>query len=273
MKGYFKKVLEAKYYLESNIKVKPEIGLILGSGLGILADEIEDPVVLDYEHIPNFPISTVEGHAGQLIVGKFMGKQVMALKGRLHYYEGYTMSEVTFPVRVMTALGVGQIIVTSAVGGINKNFVPGDLMIIRDHINFGFNNPLIGADCSSLGVRFPDMSGAYSESLIILAEKAAKENNIDVKKGVYAFLTGPAYETPAEIKMIGILGADAVGMSTVPEVMAAIHGGAGVLGISCITNMAAGISDKPLNHDEVIEVAKSVEKKFSAYIKGIIKNI
>ncbi|HZX21842.1 MAG TPA: purine-nucleoside phosphorylase [Clostridia bacterium] len=273
MKGYFKKILEAKYYLENNIKTKPEIGLILGSGLGTLADEIEEPVVLDYGHIPNFPISTVEGHAGQLVVGKFMGKQVMALKGRLHYYEGYTMDEVTFPIRVMTGLGVRQIIVTSAVGGINKSFVPGDLMIIRDHINFGFNNPLIGINHSSLGVRFPDMSNAYSNDLIILAENIAKENNIDIKKGVYAFFTGPTYETPAEIKMLGILGADAVGMSTVPEVMAAIHGGAEVLGISCITNMAAGISDKPLNHDEVIEVAQSVKKKFSAYIKGIIKNI
>jgi purine-nucleoside phosphorylase len=197
----------------------------------------------------------------------------MALKGRLHYYEGYTMNQVTFPVRVMANLGIGQIIVTSAAGGINKSFVPGDLMIIRDHINFGFNNPLIGANYNSLGVRFPDMSRVYSRGLIILAKKVAKKYNIDVKEGVYVFLTGPAYETPAEIKMLGILGADAVGMSTVPEIMAAVHSGAEILGISCITNMAAGISDKPLNHDEVIEVAKSVEEKFSAYIKGIIENI
>lgn len=271
--GYFKKILEAKYYLESNIKVKPTIGLIFGSGLGALADEIEGSVVIDYRHIPNFSTSTVEGHAGQLVVGELAGKRVIALKGRPHYYEGYTMGEVIFPIRVIVNLGVEQIIVTNAAGGINKNFTPGDLMIIKDHINFGFNNPLIGFNDNNLGIRFPDMSNAYSEDLVILAKKIAKENNININEGVYAFLTGPTYETPAEIKMISILGADAVGMSVVPEVIAAVHGGAEVLGISCITNMAAGISDKPLSHDEVIETAQNAKEKFATYIKGIVKNI
>ncbi len=273
MELYSKKILETKHYLESNIIINPAIGLILGSGLGILADEIKDAVVIDYKDIPHFPVSTVEGHAGQLVIGKLMGKQVIALKGRLHYYEGYTMDEITFPIRVMIALGVKQIILTNAAGGINKNFTPGDFMIIRDHINFGFDNPLIGFNDSNPGTRFIDMSGAYSEDLIILAKRAAEENNIDVHEGVYVFLTGPTYETPAEIKMMGILGADAVGMSVVPEAIAAIHGGAKILGISCITNMACGISDKPLNHDEVIKTAQGIREKFLIYIKGIIKDI
>ncbi|HZK57465.1 MAG TPA: purine-nucleoside phosphorylase [Clostridia bacterium] len=273
MRGYFKRISEAKYYLKNNLDTKPTIGLILGSGLGELADEIEDPIIVGYKHIPNFPMSTVEGHAGQLVVGELKGKRVMALKGRPHYYEGYTMKEITFPVRVMASLGIEQIIITNAAGGINKNFVPGDLMIVRDHINFGFNNPLIGFNNDKLKTGFSDISNVYSESLIILAEKIAKENNIDISGGVYAFFTGPAYETPAEIRMIKLLGADAVGMSMVPEVMAAAHEGVEVLGISCITNLAAGISDKPLSHDEVIRTAQNVRDKLSVYVKEIVKNI
>lgn len=273
MNEYSKKVLEAKTYLESKINIKPTIGLILGSGLGILADEIKNPNIISYKDIPNFPISTVEGHAGELVIGELMGKQVIALKGRFHYYEGYSMDKVTFPVRVMIALGVNQLIVTNAAGGVNKNFTPGDLMIIEDHINFGFNNPLIGPNDSDLGVRFPDMSSAYNKESIDLAKKVARENNIDIKTGVYAFLTGPTYETPAEVRMMGILGADAVGMSTVPEVIAAVHGGASVLGVSCITNMASGILDQPLSHDEVIETTQKVKKTFITYIEGIIKDI
>ena len=273
MEAYSKKILETKHFLKNNIRINPTVGLILGSGLGILADEIEDAVVIDYKDIPNFPVSTVEGHAGQLVIGKLMEKQVIALKGRLHYYEGYTMDEITFPVRVMIALGVRQIIITNAAGGINRNFTPGDFMIIRDHINLGFDNPLIGFDDNNRGTGFIDMSGAYSEDLIILAKKVAEENNIDVHEGVYVFLTGPTYETPAEIKMMGILGADAVGMSVVPETIAAIHGGAKILGISCITNMACGISDKPLSHDEVIKTTQDIREKFLIYIKGIVKDI
>ena len=273
MKGYFKKISEAKYYLKGNINFKPTIGLILGSGLGELADEIENPIIVDYRHIPNFPVSTVEGHAGRLVIGKLEEKRVMALKGRPHYYEGYTMKEITFPVRVMASLGIEQIIITNAAGGINESFVPGDLMIIRDHINFGFNNPFVGFNNDNLETRFLDVSNVYSENLVILAKKIAKENNIDISEGVYAFFTGPTYETPAEIRMIKFLGADAVGMSVVPEAMAAMHEGVEVLGISCITNLAAGISDRPLNHDEVIRTAQNVRDKLSIYIKKIVRNI
>lgn len=273
MKKYSEKVLEAKTYLESKINTKPTIGLILGSGLGVLADEIKNPYIIPYDDIPSFPISTVEGHAGELVIGELMGKQVIALKGRFHYYEGYSMDKVTFPVRVMKAIGVEKIIVTNAAGGVNKTFTPGDLMIIEDHINFGFDNPLIGPNDNELGVRFPDMSSAYSKELIHVAKSVAKENNIDIKTGVYAFLTGPTYETPAEVRMMSILGADAVGMSTVPEVIAAVHGGMDVLGISCITNMASGILDQPLSHDEVIETTQKVKEKFVAYIEGILKDI
>ncbi|QUH20719.1 purine-nucleoside phosphorylase [Alkaliphilus sp. B6464] len=273
MKEYSQKILEAKSYIENKINLKPAIGLILGSGLGILADEIKNSHIISYKDIPNFPISTVEGHAGELVIGELMGKQVIALKGRFHYYEGYSMDKVTFPVRVMIALGVKQIIVTNAAGGVNKNFTPGDLMIIEDHINFAFDNPLIGPNDNKLGVRFPDMSQAYNLELIDIAKRVARENNIDIKTGVYAFLTGPTYETPAEVKMMSILGADAVGMSTVPEVIAAVHGGIDVLGISCITNMASGILDQPLSHDEVIETTQKVKKTFITYIEGIIESI
>ncbi|MBU5677541.1 purine-nucleoside phosphorylase [Alkaliphilus sp. MSJ-5] len=273
MKEYSQKILEAKSHLESKINLKPAIGLILGSGLGILADEIKNSHIIPYKDIPNFPISTVEGHAGELVIGELMGKQVIALKGRFHYYEGYSMDKVTFPVRVMIALGVEQIIVTNAAGGVNKNFAPGDLMIIEDHINFAFDNPLIGPNDNKLGVRFPDMSQAYNLELIDIAKRVARENNINIKTGVYAFLTGPTYETPAEVKMMSILGADAVGMSTVPEVIAAVHGGIDVLGISCITNMASGILDQPLSHDEVIDTTQKVKKKFITYIEGIIESI
>ncbi len=273
MKEYSRKILQAKNYLENKIDFNPTIGLILGSGLGVLADEIQNPKIISYDHIPNFPISTVEGHAGQLVIGKLEGKQVIALKGRFHYYEGYTMDRVTFPVRVMIALGVRQIIVTNAAGGVNKSFIPGDLMIIKDHINFAFDNPLIGPNDNSLGLRFPDMSNAYSQNLIKLAKKVAKEKNIDIKEGVYTFMTGPSYETPAEVKMIDTLGGHAVGMSTVPEVITAVHGGAEVLGVSCITNMAAGILDKALDHSEVIKTAEKVTEKFTRYIKGILENI
>jgi len=267
------KIHTATNYINTIIKDKPKIGLILGSGLGILGDEIENSYIVSYENIPYFPISTVEGHVGELIIGKLSGKTVIAMKGRFHYYEGYSMEMVTFPVRVMMAMGINTLIVTNAAGATNKHFSPGDFMIIEDHINFAFNNPLIGPNENRLGVRFPDMSRAYCDNLIELSEKVAKDIELDVKRGVYAFYTGPTYETPSEIKMISGLGADAVGMSTVPEVMVAIHGGIQVLGISCITNMAAGILDQPLNHDEVIETAQQVKGSFVHYIKEIVEEI
>lgn len=267
------KIQEAAQYIRTFIDAIPKIGLILGSGLGVLADEIENPHIIPFEDIPHFPISTVEGHAGELVIGELEGKLVIAMKGRFHYYEGYSMKEVTFPVRVMIALGIKKLIVTNAAGGTNKSFTPGDLMIIEDHINFAFNNPLIGSNDNQLGVRFPDMSNAYCKNLMKVAQSVATDIKIDIKKGVYAYLTGPTYETPAEVRMMSKLGADAVGMSTVPEVIVAVHGGVKVLGISCITNMASGILNQPLCHEEVIETAQKVKYQFIRYVKEIINKI
>ena len=267
------KITETSQYIMDKVNVKPEIGFILGSGLGVLADKIENPKIIPYSEIPHFPQSTVHGHAGELVFGEFQGKKVLAMKGRFHYYEGYPLEVVTFPVRVMKALGVTTLIVTNAAGGVNESFEPGDLMIIEDHLNLSNNNPLIGPNDEKLVVRFPDMSNAYNKNLITLAEKTAEELNIKVKKGVYTFLSGPTYETPAEIKMLQKIGADAVGMSTVPEVIVAVHSGLKVLGISCITNMASGILDQPLNHEEVIETAAKVKEKFLSYLTQIVKNM
>jgi len=271
--GLNEKITTTTEFIKGRVNVVPEIGFILGSGLGVLADKIENPQVIEYTDIPHFPKSTVHGHAGELVFGDFQGKKVIAMKGRFHYYEGYPLEDVTFPVRVMKALGVTTVIVTNAAGGANTTFNPGDLMIITDHINLSNRNPLIGPNDEHLGVRFPDMSNAYNKELINLAEKTAEELNINIKKGVYTFLTGPTYETPAEIRMLQKMGADAVGMSTVPEVIVAVHSGLKVLGISCITNMAAGILDQPLNHEEVIETTVRVKETFLSYLTKIVKNI
>ncbi|OLN23287.1 purine-nucleoside phosphorylase [Domibacillus antri] len=264
---------EAAQFLAENREKKPDIGLILGSGLGVLADEVEEAVSIPYEKIPHFPVSTVEGHAGELVIGTLAGQVVAAMKGRFHYYEGYSFEEVTFPVRVMKALGIDTIIVTNAAGGVNESFRPGDLMIITDHLNLMGGNPLIGKNEDRLGARFPDMSEAYSRELRSLAKAAAEKTGISVQEGVYAGNTGPAYETPAEVRMARVLGADAVGMSTVPEVIAARHGGMRVLGISCISNMAAGILDQPLTHDEVMETTEKVRADFLSYVKEIVKSL
>lgn len=260
-------------FIRNKIELTPEIGLILGSGLGVLADEIENPVKIPYSEIPNFPVSTVEGHKGQLVIGTLSGKKVMAMQGRFHYYEGYSLKDVTFPVRVMKALGAERIIVTNAAGGINTAFEPGDLMIIKDHINMMYDNPLFGPNDEHLGVRFPDMSSAYSKEMIHTAKQVAEKLNIDLKEGVYVSLTGPTYETPSEVKMLRYLGGDAVGMSTVPEVITAKHSSMDVLGISCITNMASGILPQPLSHDEVIETTNLVQEKFISLVKNIINEI
>lgn len=267
------KIEQAAAFLKKESSKDPKIGLILGSGLGVLADEIERPVKIDYSRIPNFPLSTVEGHAGQLVFGTLSGKEVVAMQGRFHYYEGYSFEQVTFPVRVMKALGVETIIVTNAAGGINESFRPGDLMIITDHINNMGGNPLIGPNDSEFGVRFPDMSEAYSKKLQQLAKETAEKINLSVQEGVYVGNTGPVYETPAEVRMARILGGDAVGMSTVPEVIVARHSSMQVLGISCISNMAAGILDQPLTHDEVIETTERVRADFLRYIKEIVGSI
>lgn len=264
------KIQEASIFIKNKMKKHPEIGLILGSGLGVLADEIKNPTVIPYDAIPHFPISTVSGHAGQLIVGDLEGKRVIAMQGRFHYYEGYSLEKVTFPIRVMKALGVETAIVTNAAGGINENFEAGDLMLITDHINNMGINPLIGENQAALGVRFPDLSEAYDRAYIELAEKCAEELELTVKKGVYVGNTGPSYETPAEVRMLRQLGGDAVGMSTVPEVIVLRHANIRVLGISCISNMAAGILDQPLTHDEVIETTEKVRENFLNLVKKII---
>ena len=263
----------AASFLKEMFPTSPEIGLILGSGLGVLAEEIESPIKIRYNDIPDFPVSTVEGHAGQLVFGELNGVNVIAMQGRFHFYEGYSMEKVTFPVRVMKQLGVSTMIVTNAAGGVNESFTAGDLMIISDHINNMGSNPLIGSNDQKLGVRFPDMSEAYNKELRQLAKNAAAKLNVEVKEGVYVGNTGPSYETPAEIRMLRTIGGDAVGMSTVPEVIVARHSNIQVLGISCISNMAAGILDQPLTHDEVIETTERVKVNFLQLVKEIIKEI
>jgi purine-nucleoside phosphorylase len=267
------KIKESAKYINSKLRHKPEIGIILGSGLGDLANEVYDKITINYKDVPFMPVSTVKGHAGQFVFGTLSGKQVMIMQGRVHYYEGNSMSDLSIPIYIMKSLGIKYLVVTNAAGGVNTSFKPGDLMIITDHINLASINPLIGPNCEEIGPRFPDMSEAYSRELIEAASTASEKVKISVVKGVYAMMTGPSYETPAEIKMVRKLGADAVGMSTVPETIAANHCSIKVLGISCITNMAAGILDKPLLHAEVIDTSNSVKEKFSRYVKEIIKNI
>lgn len=260
-------------YLKSKVNFKAEIGIILGSGLGILAAELSDPIAVPYKEIPHFPVSTVMGHEGQFVFGDLGGKPVVCMQGRFHFYEGYEMKDVTLPVSVMKKLGVSTLLVTNAAGGVNEKFAPGDLMLIEDHINLSGVNPLRGKNDDEAGPRFPDMSEAYNGELRETALSAAKELNIDMKKGVYAGLSGPSFETPAEIRYLRIIGADAVGMSTVPEVIVANHAGMRVLGISCITNMAAGILKTKLNHQEVMDTANIVREKFVSLIKRIVEKL
>ncbi|HET7629195.1 MAG TPA: purine-nucleoside phosphorylase [Bacillales bacterium] len=266
-----RKVSDAVEALIEKINEKPEVGLILGSGLGMLADQIEDRVVIPYRDVPGFPVSTVSGHKGQLVFGRLEGVSVAAMQGRFHFYEGYSLREVTFPIRVMKQLGVETLIVTNAAGGVNETYKPGDLMLICDHINGLSANPLTGKNDERFGVRFPDMSEAYSKSLRRLAIEAAAKFDLSLQEGVYLATSGPCYETPAEIRMMRKLGADAVGMSTVPEVISARHAGIEVLGISCITNAGAGILDVPLTHDEVIETTERIRDSFMKLVKAILK--
>lgn len=270
---YQSKITESVKYIADRTKYKTVIGLILGSGLGAIADNIENAEYYSYNEIPNFPVSTVEGHSGRLVVGILEGKPVIAMQGRFHYYEGYSMKDVTFPVRVMKLLGVEKLIVTNAAGAVNKDYEPGNLMLIKDHINLTGDNPLMGSNLKDFGPRFPDMSNAYDKELRIKVKSIADELGIKYQVGTYAFMTGPCYETPAEIKMVRILGGDAVGMSTAPEVTAAVHSGIKVVGISCMTNMAAGVLDQPLNHNEVIETSNKVKAEFISLVSKIIKEI
>lgn len=267
------KVKEAADYISARIGVKPEIGMILGSGLGVLGEEVEEAVVLDYHDIPNFPVSTVEGHAGRLVIGAFEDKPVVVLQGRFHYYEGYSMDEVVFPVRVMKLLGVEKLIVTNAAGGVQTLFSVGDLMLITDHIKLFTDSPLRGPNIEDFGPRFNDMGDAYTRTLRETAKEVAGKLGIEVKEGVYAHMPGPSFETPAEIRMLRVLGADAVGMSTVPEVITAAHAGIAVLGISAISNMAAGVLDQPLNHEEVMEMGRQIRGKFISLVRGIVAAI
>jgi purine-nucleoside phosphorylase len=273
LKMDYSKIQNAAEFLKNKYTGQPKIGLILGSGLGVLADEIEEPVKIPYNEIPDFPVSTVEGHAGQLVFGRLNGIEVVAMQGRFHYYEGYSFDKVTFPVRVMNEMGVEKLIVTNAAGGVNESYSPGDLMLISDHINNMGSNPLIGPNDSRMGPRFPDMSEAYSKELRKLARGLAEKLNLKIQEGVYVGNTGPTYETPAEVRMLRTMGGDAVGMSTVPEVIVAQHSGMKVLGISCISNMAAGILDQPLNHEEVIETTEKVKADFLRYVKAIVKEL
>lgn len=274
MSDYLTKIKEAVAYIESKTDYKPEIGLILGSGLGSLADQVEDAVVLPYGEIPNFPQSNVVGHAGNLVIGKLEGKVVIALQGRMHFYEGESMQTITIPTRIMQLMGVKKLIVTNACGGINiDTLTPGDLMLISDHINLMGTSPLIGENIEELGTRFPDMSEPYSKELRAIAKEVGSSLGLTLKEGVYAGWMGPAYETPAEIRYIRAIGADAVGMSTVPEVIVANHAEMQVLGISCITNMACGILDQKLGHHEVMEVANRVHKDFVALVRNVINKM
>ena len=251
----------------------PEIGIILGSGLGELADEIETVAIVNYGEIEGFPISTAPGHKGRFVFGYIGDKKVVVMQGRVHYYEGYSMKEVVMPTRIMGMLGIKKLILTNAAGGINTDFAKGALMIITDHISDFVPSPLVGKNIDEFGVRFPDMSDVYSPRCREIIKKCANECNIDVKEGVYVQLTGPNYETPAEIRMCKILGADAVGMSTACEAMAARHMGIEVCGISCITNMAAGISKEKLSHAEVQETADRVAGEFKSLVRAVAENI
>jgi len=264
-------IQESAAWIKEKMNVEPIIGLILGSGLGDLADEIDEAVHLSYEDIPHFPISTVEGHKGQLVVGKLEGKPVMAMQGRFHFYEGYSMQEITFPVRVMKELGCESLIVTNACGGMNENFQPGDLMIIDDHINFTGGNPLIGKNLDEYGSRFPDMSRTYTPTLRDHAFKAADDLGQSIQKGVYAAVSGPTYMSGAELIMLRRLGGDVVGMSTVPEAMVARHMSMNILGISCITDMAIGETIEGITHDEVMEVATRAKPRFKGLVRQILK--
>ena len=267
------KIKETAAYLKERTGASPEVGIILGTGLGGLVKEIVAEHVVPYEEIPNFPVSTVEGHSGKLIFGKLGGKSVMAMQGRFHYYEGYDMKQVTFPVRVMKALGMNDLVVSNASGGVNPDYEIGDLMILNDHINLFPTNPLIGTNYPELGPRFPDMSETYDKELIAKAKKIAAANGIKVQEGIYAGLSGPCLETPAEYLYVRIIGADTVGMSTVPEVIAGRHGGMRCFAVSIITDLGVPGKIVKVTHEDVINVAAQAEPKMTLIMKELIANL
>ena len=273
MENMYDKVVESVNFIKSKASLKPKIGVILGSGLGDLVDWMEDKEYIKYENIPNFPKSTVVGHQGQLVIGKIKDIDALVMQGRFHYFEGYTMKEVSYPIYVMKLLGIEKLIITNACGGINTNFEPGTLMIINDFINLVSDNPLIGDNDERFGTRFPDMSEPYKIELMDIAKNTANDLGIDYKEGVYAGFMGPYYETAAEIRMIRNHGADAVGMSTVPETIAANYLGIDVLGISCITNMATGIQKVKHSHERVVEIAKKSSANLCKWMLHIIETL
>jgi purine-nucleoside phosphorylase len=264
---------EAAGFLRARMKASPRVGIILGSGLGEVVESLEIDEAIDYAQIPNTPASAVAGHHGRVLLGRHGTLPVVVLQGRVHFYEGWEMEDVVFLARVLGRLGVGRAIVTNAAGGINVDFVPGDLMLITDHINLFGSNPLRGPNLDSLGERFPDMSECYPESLQVIAKEVAGREGLQLKEGVYVGVSGPSYETPAEIRAFRVLGGDAIGMSTIPEVIALSQMGIPVLGISCITNMAAGILPRKLTHAEVIETTARVQKEFARLLTGVLARI
>ena len=267
------RIENAVRYIRSRTDAEPTFGMILGSGLGDFADTLENRQVIPFTDIPDFPAATVPGHTGAFVFGTKHGKNVICLQGRLHYYEGHPMEVLTMPVRIMKKLGVQILVLTNAAGGVNKDYRPGDLMLISDHINYSGTNPLIGVNDPELGPRFPDVTDLYSASLRLKIKLAAVEAGIGLRQGVYMMFSGPSYETPAEIRMARVLGADAVGMSTVPEAIVAAQCGIKCLGISCITNLAAGVSPNKLSHQEVMETAAMAHDKFHNLLDLILKTV
>lgn len=273
MNAVYEKLMTCVESVRKKIDFKPEVALILGSGLGDYADSIKIEQTIDYTQIEGFPVSTVKGHKGRFVFGYIENVPVVIMQGRVHYYEGYKMSDVVLPTRLMGMLGAKKLVLTNAAGGINYDYKPGDFMMIQDHITLNIPSPLIGENIEELGVRFPDMSEVYSVRMQNIIEKIASDMGIEMKKGVYVQLTGPCYETPAEIRACRTLGGDAVGMSTACEAIAAVHMGMEVCGISCITNMAAGMTKEKLNHSEVQETADRVAKQFKELITEMVTSI
>ncbi len=273
MKKMLRNLRQSVDYIHAVTDIQPQIALVLGSGLGAIVRDIKNPVKISYENIPHFPMASVEGHAGELVLGTLCGKRVVTMSGRFHYYEGHSLADITYPVRVMKFLGAPVLLVTNAAGAINRGFKVGDFMLITDHINNFKQDPLRGEHSDELGPRFVDMSYAYDRDLLALAERVGKRERIRLQKGVYLASTGPSYETPAEIRGYAFIGADAAGMSTIPEVIVARQMQMRVLGISCLTNMAAGVLERPLSHAEVIETTRRVKGDFIRFIKAIVKEI
>lgn len=269
----YKRIKAAREYLEALTDVRPKIAMVLGSGLGDFADSVEIISEFRYEDIPGFPVSTAPGHAGKLVFGKKFGIPIALFCGRFHCYEGYCAGDTVLPLRTILTMEIDAVLLTNAAGGINTDFKAGDLMIVTDHINFSGINALTGANIDEIGVRFPDMSYGYSPKLREILEKVGERNNIELKKGVYSYMPGPSYETPAEIRALRILGADAVGMSTVHEVVACNHANVPVAALSCISNLAAGVSPHPLSSEEVIEAGRKVADKMTVLADGFIKSI